>query len=258
MNEIIFDFDRDNFCETIYLENITKHLNEKIDSYSIICTANLHTLPKSKNRKLVILIGDENGEGHNYKENVKVFRYYNLRNISNIYYPIPCGYNSSGYQMKKMYPEKKLQDRKYDIVFYGQRIGTYRKDMFDIMDELSDKFNMRFNVNSTFRSGLNIDEYYKLLGNSKISFVPNGTAVETFRYNESFGSGCVVVTPKTFNLWYYEKSPAHFIDNWNQVDENFVQEILNGDLNKMYKENLEYYNNYLSEEAVANYIIKKL
>src|SRR5690606_16149205 len=113
-------------------------------------------------------------------------------------------------------------------------------------------------VNGKFRTGIKIDDYYKILGNTKISLAPIGTTIDTFRYIESFGSGCIVITTKKDNIWYYENAPCVFINDWNELNEKMIDNILNNNLDYIYEKNLAYYKDKLSEESVANYIIKKI
>ena len=125
--------------------------------------------------------------------------------------------------------------------------------------EIFSVFNISCNVYNGFRTGINIDEYYSLLGDTKISLAPDGTAArDTFRYNESLGSGCIVITTKKEDLWYYKNSPAFFINSWNELTQGLIEKILSMDIDEIYYKNLEHYKEYLSEEAVAEYMIKKI
>lgn len=73
--------------------------------------------------------------------------------------------------------------------------------------------NVSCNVYDGFRTGIDIDQYYKMLGDCKISLSPDGTSVDCFRFVESLGSGCIVITTKKDNLWYYDGSPTIFLDS---------------------------------------------
>jgi hypothetical protein len=104
-------------------------------------------------------------------------------------------------------------------------------------------------------------EYLKTLSDTKICLVPKGVSYETFRYTEAFASGCIVITtvkPSHVNTWFYENSPAIFIDSWSELTDDFITKILSSDINKKYNENIEYYNNYLSPESNSRFIINKI
>lgn len=270
MNDIIwYEIDKDFWCETRYITGILNILEPQIDNYSIIITPNLTILPKTDKPKIVILTGDELGRlgMHPYQgQNVKfVFRIYNdtTRFDNKFIFPIPCGYNWTMHsdrtkKMVKMYSDKKLSERSLDIFYSGQNI-SWRQGMVNNLNKMSNSFKISSNVYNGFRTGIFIDDYYKLLGETKISLAPDGTAVgDTFRFNESFGSGCIVITTKTYknNLWYYENSPAIFINSWNELNEDLIHSILSKNIDELYYQNLEYYKNYLSEEAVAEYMLR--
>lgn len=270
MNEVIFyEIEKEKWCEVRYLDTIISYLNKKITNYSIIVTPNQHTLPNTKFAKIiVILTGDELGffssQNYNNPNIVKIFRFFNRigRYDEKFIFPIPPGYNWTMHndyskQMIKMYPEKKLSERKYDISFLGQPLWC-RIELFDILNQLSGKYNVLSSVSPSFRTGVHIDDYYKIMGDTKIALAPDGTSVDTFRYVEAFGSGCVVITTKKDDIWYYRNSPTFFINSWSELNENLIENILSMDLDELYDKNLRYYKEILSEEAVANYIIKNL
>jgi len=267
MNEIIYYMvDRDNLCETNYFNGITDVLNNYLTEYSIVVTANYNTLPVTKYKKIVILGGDEGGvAGLNlysqYPDVVVVFRFYNtIERYDNKYiFPIPIGYNcrSNGEIMVKMYPEKKISDRKYDV-FYSGQVLEWRKPLVDALEQLSKTFNIYSQPTSGFRQGLCIDDYYKTMGDTKICVCPDGTAVDTFRFVEACGSGCVVITTLKPDLWYYHNAPVYYINSWGELTRQFLENILTSDLDTLQTNINKYYTECLSEEAVANYIIETI
>lgn len=269
IEKIFNEIDEDFWCETRYLNNVVEHLKNKLEGdYSIVITPNLHNVPKTKYKKIVLLTGDETFRlglsPYQNQDVVAVFRIFNRAGTyDNKYvFPIPPGYNWTMHsdrtkKMVRMYPEKKLSERKYDIFFVGQTL-PWRTEVFNRLNTLSSKFNVLSNVNSSFRTGIDIDEYYKILGDTKIALSPDGTSIDCFRYVEALGSGCVVITTKKDDIWYYRNSPTVFINSWNELNENLINNILSMNLDEIYMKNLEYYNNNLSEEAVANYIVKSL
>lgn len=272
IQRIFHEIEEDFWCETKYLNNIVDILTDKlIDDYSVVITPNLWRLPDTQYPKIVILTGDEVGNlGLNpYLRTggdkvVAVFRIFNKigRFDDKYIFPIPPGYNWTMHsdrtkKMIKMYPEKKLTDRKYDISFIGQQL-PWRQTMLSRLNDMSSKFNISYGMNNSFRTGLYIDDYYKLLGDTKIALSPNGTTEDCFRYVEALGSGCIVITTKKDDLWYYKDSPVVFIDSWNELNEDLINNILLKNINKIYDDNLKYYQEKLSEEAVANYMIEKI
>jgi hypothetical protein len=269
IEKIYYEIEEDFWCETKYTSNIVDILSEKLtDDYSVVITPNMHRLPETKYPKIVILTGDETGrfnkDAYNNQNVVAIFRIFNSagRYDEKYIFPIPPGYNWTMHsdrtkKMVRMYPEKKLSERKYDISFVGQQL-PWRKPIFDKLELLSNKFNVYSAMNNSFRSGLFIDDYYKLLGDTKIVLSPDGTSIDCFRYVEAFGSGCIVITTKKEDIWYYRNSPTFYINSWDELNEDLINNILLMDLDEIYMNNLKYYIEKLSEEAVANYIIEKI
>jgi len=267
MNEIIFhNVDRNNLCETYYFDGITDILNNNLSGYSVIFTADFETLPDTKYKKIVILGGDESGDAgidlySQYSDVVAVFRFYNEadRYDNKYIYPIPIGYNcrSNGSLMVKMYPEKKISERKYDIFYSGQTL-EWRKPLVDKLEELSKYFNILYQSTPSFRQGMDIDEYYQTMGDSKICVCPDGTVVDTFRFVEACGSGCAIITTPKPDLWYYRNAPLYYVKQWDRLTKAYIENVLHGDIDDSQKRINKYYNDNLSENAVANYIIQKV
>ena len=269
IEKIYYEIDEDFWCETRYINNIVDILIQKMSGdYSIVITPNLYSLPQTKFKKIVILTGDELGRlGMNPYSNQNVVAVFRIFNISGRYdekyiFPIPPGYNWTMHsdrtkKMIRMYPEKKISERKYDIFYAGQPL-PWRTQLVSNLNRLSDQFNVICNVNQSFRTGIHIDDYYKTLGESKISLSPDGTSIDCFRYVESIGSGCIVITTKKDDLWYYRNSPVIFINSWDELNSNLISNILSKDIDDIYFRNLKYYDDYLSENAVSNYIIQSL
>ena len=199
IQRIFHEIEEDFWCETKYLNNIVDILTDKLtDDYSVVITPNLWRLPDTQYPKIVILTGDEVGNlgltpylrtGND--KVVAVFRIFNKigRFDDKYIFPIPPGYNWTMHsdrtkKMVKMYPEKKLTDRKYDISFAGQQL-PWRQPMLSRLNDMSSKFNISYGMNNSFRTGLYIDDYYKLLGETKIVVSPDGTTEDCFRYVES-------------------------------------------------------------------------
>jgi len=269
IERIFVDIDEDFWCETRYINNIIDKLDKKLDNdYSIVVTHNLKSVPTTKYEKIVILIGDEQGRlGLNpyINQNVKaIFRIFNLndRFDDKFIFSIPPGYNWTMHsdrtkKMVRMYPEIPLSKRKYDIFYAGQPL-PWRKTLINNLKKLNGKFNILSQENSSFRSGIDIDDYYKILGDTKIALSPDGTSIDCFRYVEAFGSGCIVITTNKENLWYYKDSPTFYINSWDELNEDLINKILSLDIDNIYEENLKYYNEKLSENAVSDYILGKL
>jgi hypothetical protein len=249
----------------MFFDGIMAVLNESLSGYSIIMTIDYKNLPETQFPKIVLLVcedGDNNKMPYSDRTDVvAVFRYYAAEwGFDNKkVFPIPIGYNcrSNGKMMQRMYPEKPISERKWDIFYSGQSLPG-RVELVKILDTLKSSFNVFSQVTPMFRLGLDIDDYYRALGDSKICVVPDGTSQDTFRYSEAVGSGCIVITTTKPDLWYYKDAAVLFLKDWSLLTEKGVRGLLDNILDVPKEEILEYYNRCLSERAVANYIIKTI
>lgn len=254
------------YCEISYINDVINRLSLELnDEYSLYLlhpdlnasNFNLIDVIKSDNNyKIAIHVGNEKRFDSTYYELFDiVFRFYLTENCDyNKIFPINIGYNSSGKSEVKPKLGLELSKREYDVFFIGN--GQLRGNFRNSISKLKNVSNIMFTKG--FRQGLEIDEYYEKLSNSKICLAPSGLSPETFRYTEGFASGCIVITEAKVNSWYYEDSPAIFVDNWSMVNDEFINKILASDVDNFYKKNIAYYNSKLSPNANAEYILKQV
>jgi hypothetical protein len=170
IEKVFYEIEEDFWCETRYLNTVYDLIKDKlVGDYSVVITPNLRSLPETKYKKIVLLTGDELGflgmNPYNRNDVVAVFRIFNrIGRFDNKYiFSIPPGYNWTMHsdktkKMVKMYPEKKLSERKYDIFYAGQPL-PWRNELVSNLVNLKDKFNVFFNQSPSFRSGIDVDEY---------------------------------------------------------------------------------------------------
>ncbi|MFZ9740344.1 MAG: hypothetical protein ACO3CQ_00410 [Candidatus Nanopelagicaceae bacterium] len=261
------------YCEISHTRFIAEYLkNEFDDNYHLFfihpdldLNANLMeeflfklNEVNSKNiKKIAIHVGNEEYYDDKFYKNFDmIFRNYHYNRSDNSkVFNFSLGYNSSGNSVIEFDNSKKISERTIDVFFSGQ-IGHRESFYHYVTNNL--RGNYQINFNGRFRGGIDIDDYIKTLSNTKICLVPNGLSKETFRYAEAFASGCVVITTENINVWYYENSPAYFVNNWNQVTDEYIQNILQSNLDIKQTEGIRYYKKYLSPESSAKYIISKI
>jgi hypothetical protein len=249
------------YSEVSYLNELLKILNNQLNDdfelYVIYRDFNVDINTNSNKIRIGIHISNETTFDDKYYDKLDIiFRYYLSEQCDyNKVFPINIGYNSSGFESLKFNPNKKITDREIDLFFYGQI--NNRQELYDNSKKISG--NNKLNFTSGFREGINIIEYTNLLSNSKISLVPKGVSPETFRFSESFASGCVVITTEKINVWYYENCPAIFLNSWSELNQNLIDEILNSDyIDSLRIKSVDYYEKYLSAKANADYILNKI
>ena len=270
MNEVIYDnLDKNNICEVLYFDDIIAILDKQLDEYSFVVTVEYDKLPVTKYKKIVFLIGENSWNTgidiyKGYTDVVAVFRDYCIpdRYDDKFIFPIPSGYNcrSNGKVMTRMYPEKPIKEREYDIFYSGQKL-PWREVLVKRLVELSSSYKIYSQATSSFRQGIDIDDYYQLMGNSKICVVPDGTSIDTYRFTEACGSGCIVITTPKPDLWYYLKAPIYYVKDWGELTKEYLDNILLELTESMeYRQGLinKYYTENLTAEATANYVLKVL
>ena len=134
-------------------------------------------------------------------------------------------------------------------------MSLVKKKMKDLFVKNNDEEMIVFS--RSFTGGITPEEYSETLMNSKIALVPEGYKSDiSFRFFEAAKFGCIIITPKLYDFWYYSKFPGVQLDNWRQL--NSVLKVLDNnpdELQKIHELTKNYYENYCSEKAVANFII---
>lgn len=254
------------FCERQFFVEVMNKLSYLDDSFNFIITNyDDLTLPlyEKDKKNIVLYLSDEYGIYRNWFNKVDlVFRTYPRKgNYDNKkVFPIPCGLVMPDYVTYKMeQPKKKLSDRKYDFFYSGQQSPNRFEFLKKITEATKDSdLNGIIRHTQNFRTGYTIDEYFQIMNETKISFVPLGKVIpESFRYMESFESGCLVITDFPIqdykDIWYYKESPAVFISNYEEINDYLIDNAI-ANIDFFEEDNLKYYDNYLSTKAVSNYI----
>lgn len=267
-------------CEYFFILDILNNLNLPEIFHIVVGIAHTQDgekeiLENIKNNKenILIQVSEETEAPYYtkiYEKFYKIFRTYN--NSSKVdnkkIFPIPCGYVTrltphfcNKIEIPQIVP---ISNRKLDIIFTGHaHPSSERIACIQHLQKL--KTNKKI-VNSTngFAKGYTLPEYYSILNNAKISAVPKGVSInESFRFFESFRLSCIVITTFPFKsdyynkIWYYEQCPAVMLNNWSDLNDDIIDNILLTE-RVLEKQSLEYYNNKISPKAVACYITNKV
>lgn len=259
-------------CENFYVKEILNNLNLDDSFHIIVGRINnpheIELLRQSllKNKKnILIMKSDERGIIPPFIDDLfMVFRMYNNNLVVDYkkIFPIPCGYSmihkNNGETYTYHYKEpKNINERTIDLFFSGQ-ISANRNQMISAINKIKGKYNVLTNVTDGFAKGFNINEFYEKLGDAKISLVPNGVVIpESFRFFESFMRHCIVITTlpqnSNYDMWYYKDCPALFLNNWSELTESKIDELLKN-LDYHYERSKIYFENKISPKAVATYI----
>jgi hypothetical protein len=253
------------YCEVSYLNEMISFLEKELDDRFVLCVIyeelykyeNIIDENEYKDKiKIAIHVGNETIFKNKFYDSFDyIFRFY-LSEFCDYkkVFPINIGYNSSGRDSVNFFSNKKIINRNYDCFFSGQINNHNRISLVNKISKLKNDKNF-YGTTKGFRQGLEIDDYVQIMSNSKISLVPKGVSPETFRFTESFASGCVVITTEKLNVWYYDNCPAIFLDSWESLTQELIDEILQRDLELESQKSLDYYKNFLSAESNSKYIL---
>lgn len=261
-------------CENDYLIEAFSHLQLTDEFQFIVARVNNpneiyqfeETIVSGK-KNILVMKSDEAGIIPPFLDRLHlVFRMYNNNSLVDYkkIFPIPCGFSRCFNQNGSLYfhqPEKiqkpPLKEREIDLFYSGQR-SPKRTPMINAINRLNGTYNKLINETNHFADGYDLNTYYNFLSNAKIALVPEGAVIpESFRYFEAFERNCVVITtfPRNsfYNNWYYETSPAIFLNDWDELNDSLIYKVLEN-LEYYQNVNQKYFDNCISPVALATYI----
>lgn len=112
-----------------------------------------------------------------------------------------------------------------------------------------------------FQAGLDINDYAKMLSESKIILSPKGFFnTECFRLYEALRQGCIVITePQPKRSIFYDNSRYIEVDKWDNIGDLILKLLKDNDkLQSMSDAGVEYYNEHLSPIGAAHYVIETI
>jgi hypothetical protein len=87
---------------------------------------------------------------------------------------------------------------------------------------------------------------------SKICLAPRGNIVDTWRFFEGLKSGCLVISERLPDQYYYRGAPVIEIDSWDELEKT-ITPLLDNDaaLQQWSNRSLEFWKNVCGEEAIG-------
>lgn len=244
----------DKLCETKYLAKTMIHLRDifkEFDNFefAILSTQDGNTIPatrKTDKKNILIWISDEFGR---YPDDLSqkfdfIFKSYIEQEGDNIS-PFPLGYVTEVPE----FPYKDISQRKYNVFFSGNLNYNRRLFYYSLCRKLHkilpSGFNPKYLINhytrdyilkiksqfdhdfpspsivrftNKFKTGINPNEYGKILSETKIVLCPKGFhSTECYRHYEAMRAGCIIISERLPETYLYKDSPIIQVDNWNNI-----------------------------------------
>ncbi len=275
---------RDNLLELKYWKRIVEELVAKLDVNDL---QRIHFYLIFGNQPVVIedadavlnvfLITDERQtpRPNLYDGNNIIFQsYYSELVFGKVYsnlFAFPLGYNGH-LDLDSPVP---FSERKINVFFSGN-LHKGRREMFNfysylrylpffaqhrLQERIKSVYDNKYpssyiRFTSGFARGLSLVEYADYIKNSKIVLTPRGSiAEECFRHYEAMKCGCIVVSERLPENHFFVGSPIIQVDTWNDADK-IIKNLLENPakMQKLHLASLQWWQEVMSESAVANYM----
>ncbi len=283
----------DSLNETIFIKNVllslSKIMKEEFDEYVffILSSHDANVIPSSVNyestkKKVLIFMSDESGTlpdylSPNYHAIFKAYMHGDPISSNNIFnFSLGC------VREVPEFPNIPMKSRKHSVFFSGNlnnhrvklysslfsmflpiriptlnRLSVIKKVLLNLKSNFDDRFpNSHIRFTNGFRQGVNPVEYGKMIANSKIVLCPKGFySAECFRHYEAMRAGCVIVSEKLPDTYFYKDSPIIQIDSWEEGLRKVSQLIDNPvELDKLSRATRIWWDKKCSEYATAKFI----
>lgn len=178
-----------------------------------------------------------------------------------------------GYYNQEPRPPKPVGERPVDVFFAGHIEQSHeraknakdfcRNEMGRAVEACRTAFpNLKIETTATVGFAEQTDQpltYAQRLANAKVSLCPRGSQPETFRFFESFRAGCIVISEKQPPGWFYENHPGVEVASWSELP-TVLGRLFDAETGLVQKQtdSLDYWQNVVSEQAVASYIAKQI
>lgn len=141
---------------------------------------------------------------------------------------LPIGLENSMYfvEIKKLDKIKnKLNNEKKikNLVYMNHTIANYVQDRLEPYKLFTNKSWCK-SVMGT--NGYNFDEYLDDIYNHEFVISPRGNGIDTHRLWESLYLGTIPIEKRNLNNRFYDDLPICFVDNWSDINEEFLNKEL--------------------------------
>lgn len=213
-------------------------------------------LPATERPKVVFSFSDENNRLPDYANDedvILVFKCYAPYSPHPKLCPIPLPFKAGFTPSPRLFAA-----RNTSVFFSGQKNGKTRENLAKQLETFG-PIDSHINFTESFGAGYSMAKYAEILGDSRFAICPPGNNNETFRHTEASMSGCIIVSGPQVAYWYNHEVPFIYINNWEELPA--IYDFLSKEPSvcaKLSEDTLNYYNKYLSVEAVSKVCIRTL
>ena len=274
-----------NFREVGYIDAVLQALLQFYDvsDYEIWVYLTFDSLneriqiKESNQKQIIFIVGDESNRlpPELIRQAFALFKTY-LSEIGNEphVFPLPIGYSRAS-KHRMVVP---ILERSQNIFFSGNlhrgrsklyqyftRVKLPFPLLYRIRHVLGHQFDTAFPksfvcFSNGFHNGLSPEEYSEHLYHSKIVLCPPGLSQpETMRHYEAMRAGCIIVSEKLPNTYFYQNSPILFVENWGEA-RDIIHRLLDNptEMVDLHEKTIKWWHSHCSEKAAARYIFTKL
>lgn len=266
--------------EKEYKESIIEYLCDYFchNNFTLIL-ASINTKPNIEDpaNTIVFLSGNEYSVVPEYQPFVKaIFTDFWLPTMPENVYEIPLGINERSDSRFIQFNDtiKPISSREYDLCFIGSTHGNSASHRLSMLNSLNNIHKFKKYINpyqNFFYQYEDIEQnkklYKNILLNSKISLCPGGAKTlnygklfsgwESYRFNESLRYGNIIICNYNWSK-YYSGPNVFYIEDWSDLTENYLSDVLYQPLDIIQHKSIEYYKKYTSRPVVLNNIINQI
>ena len=155
-----------------------------------------------------------------------------------------------------------IKDRKYDVAFCGRMdydplIALHRKDIFDAIKNLEQKYNLNVFVSNK----VSLKEYYNIIKNCKIFVSPWGYGEWSLKEFECICVGCHVFIPDGNYMMYpnYYENFGNFKVDMSDFDKKILEGLNDDNIQNLVNKNRQLFWNFNlnnTKEEIEKLLIK--
>lgn len=266
------------WSEYTYISEIVEYLAENLQGdYSLVVTsffgenyAIKDRLPRTKFKTIAFITGDEWNQKPAYLDDPNLLLMFKtcvpVAGQHPKLLPLPLG-TFRRFNPTREYP---ILERSYDLTFFGQVTCPQRLEMVDAVESYVKNRNNDpsrkpvttfLSYTKSYAAG-EVGPYSEIMNDTKIALNPSpgsNVTVDSTRFFEGMAAGCVVMSTRRPDTWFYDGAPYIPVDDWRDAGP-LIDDILRDPdkMRVMSRASYAWWDNICCPRAVGKYIIEKI